>query len=80
MNSLKQGLIELLSDAIVLQHVMHCQLACCPSGSQMLVESMAQVFTSVVGVQYLDPIAVLLGECPWLIGFVCVECLIFGVQ
>jgi hypothetical protein len=56
---------------------MDCELPCHPYCHEMLVESLAEVLTPAIGVQYLDPGAMLLSDCPCFEELVVLKSLIF---
>jgi len=70
---LEEGAIEALSNSIKLRCVMDGELPCRTCCCKVLVEGSTEVFTSAVGTQDLDHLAMPLRDCPCLEGLVVFE-------
>jgi hypothetical protein len=79
-NTLQQGAVQPLCDAIESWSVMRGKLSGCSCGCEMSIKRAAQVLSTAVRTQDLDTLAVILGYCPRLKGFVRLERLVFGAQ
>ena len=79
-DSLKEGAVQTLGDAVELGGVMRGEFSHRPRCCQVCTECCTQVLTPTVGSQDFDLFAVILGERPRLKGLVGLKSLAFGVQ